>query len=269
MKDHLAELVRNAPTPAQAQNVAREYLQARILGALQGAEAMIPLAFHGGTALRFLYVIPRYSEDLDFALERSREGYDFRSILKEVQKTLEAERYAPELRVNDRRTVHSAFVRFRGLPFELGLSPHRDQVLAVKVEVDTNPPAGAGLATTVVRRHVLLHLQHHDRASLLAGKLHAILQRPYLKGRDVYDLLWFLSDPDWPAPNLTMLNNALEQTGWEGTSLTKGNWRAAVRDRLADASWKRVVDDVRPFLEPRADLALLSYENVMQVIERE
>lgn len=268
MKDYLAELVRGAPTPAQGQNLAREYLQARILEALQNAKAMIPLAFHGGTALRFLYAIPRYSEDLDFALERSRAAYDFRGYLKGVRKTLEAEGYAPELKLNDRRTVHSAFVRFRGLPFELRLSPHRDQVLAVKIEVDTNPPAGAGLATTVVRRYVMLHLQHHDRASLLAGKLHAILQRPYLKGRDVYDLLWFLSDPDWPAPNLTMLNNALQQTGWEGPSLTDGSWQAVVRDRLADASWERVVDDVRPFLEPRADLALLSYRNVRQVLDQ-
>ncbi len=61
----------------------------------------------------------------------------------------------------------------------------------VKIEVDTNPPAGAVLTTTVIRRHVMLHLQHHDRASLLASKLHAILQWPYLKGRDVYDGIGF------------------------------------------------------------------------------
>jgi hypothetical protein len=170
--------------------------------------------------------------------------------------------------VNDMRVVHSAVVRFRGLPFELGLSPQEDQVLAVKIEVDTNPPAGAELATTVVRRHVILHLQHHDQASLLASKLHAILQRAYLKGRDVYDLLWFLSDPDWPAPNLTMLSNALQQTGWEGPPLTERNWRAVLLDRLQSASWDRVVDDVRPFLEPRANLRLLTYENMVHVLER-
>lgn len=252
--------------PAQGQNLAREYLQARILEALQRAGAMMPLAFHGGTALRFLYAIPRYSEDLDFALERSRAQYDFRDYLEDIRKTLDAEGYAVELKVNDRKVVHSAFVRFRGLLYELDLSPHQSQVLAVKIEVDTNPPAGAGLVTTVVRRHVMLHLQHHDRASLLAGKLHAILQRSYLKGRDVYDLLWFLSDPDWPAPNLTMLNNALQQTGWGRSLLTERNWRVAVRGRLQNVSWDRVVNDVRPFLEPSADPTLLSYENVMQVL---
>lgn len=142
-------------------------------------------------------------------------------------------------------------------------------MLAVKIEVDTNPPGGAELATTVVRRHVILHLQHHDRASLLAGNLHAILQRPYLKGRDIYDLLWFLSDPDWPTPNLMMLNNALQQTGWEGLVLTEDNWRAAVHARLRAASWDRIVSDVRPFLEPIEAETLLTYENVEQVLDRQ
>ncbi len=268
MKDHLAELIRNAPTTAQGPNIAREYLQARTLEALQRAGAMIPLAFHGGTALRFLYTIPRYSEDLDFALERARAQYDFRAYLKNIRKTLTAEGYTVELKVNDRKVVHSAFVRFRGLLYELGLSPHQDQVLAIKIEVDTNPPAGARLSTTVVRRYVILHLQHHDRASFLAGKLHAILQRSYIKGRDFYDLLWFLSDSSWPAPNLLMLNNALQQTGWAGPPLTKRNWREAVRSRLQDTSWERVVDDVQPFLEPGDSPELLSYENLIQVLER-
>ncbi|MBU1878187.1 MAG: nucleotidyl transferase AbiEii/AbiGii toxin family protein, partial [Chloroflexi bacterium] len=85
MKDHLAELVRTVPTPVQAHNVAREYLQARILGCLQRAGAMIPLAFHGGTALRFLYASARYSEGLDFALEQARSQYDFRAYLRAIQ----------------------------------------------------------------------------------------------------------------------------------------------------------------------------------------
>jgi hypothetical protein len=61
MKAYLIDQVRSLPTPAHGRNVAREYLQARILASLQRAGAMIPLAFHGGTALRFLYATPRYS----------------------------------------------------------------------------------------------------------------------------------------------------------------------------------------------------------------
>ena len=67
----------------------------------------------------------------------------------------------------------------------------------------------------------MLRLFHHDRASLLAGKLHAILKRPYTKGRDLYDLIWYLSDPDWPLPNLTLLNSALRQTDRDSEELTR------------------------------------------------
>jgi len=139
-------------------------------------------------------------------------------------------------------------------------------VLAVKIEVDTNPPAGAALATTVVRRHVILQLQHHDRASMLAGKLHAVLQRPYTKGRDLYDLLWYLSDPNWPAPNLVLLNNALRQTGWPGPELDEKNWRLVLADQLQRLNWARVVDDVRPLIEPSVDSNLLTMENLLRIL---
>jgi hypothetical protein len=266
MKDYLASLVRDAPTPAHGRNVVREYLQARLLGALQHAGAMIPLAFHGGTLLRFLYSIPRYSEDLDFALEGDRAQYDFRAFLHAIRSELSAEGYAVGLKVSDQKVVHSAFIRFSGLLYELGLSPHRDEVLSVKFEVDTNPPAGAQLATSVVRRYVMLHLQHHDPPSLLAGKLHAVLQRSYPKGRDIYDLLWYLSDPRWPQPNLVLLNNALQQTGWTGGELTASNWREVMRDCVRQLDWGKVMADVRPFLEPGTDSQLLTRENLLRAL---
>ncbi len=266
MKAYLMDLVRQAPTLSQGRNLAREYLQARILGAMQGAGAMIPLAFHGGTALRFLYAAMRFSEDLDFALEGAREPYDFRAYLRTIQAEFAVEGYTATLKVSDQRTVHSAFVRFVGLPYELELSPHRDEVLAVKIEVDTNPPAGAVLATTLVRRHVILQLHHYDRASMLAGKLHAVLQRPYTKGRDLYDLLWYLSDRNWPPPNLVLLNNALRQTGWTGPEVNEENWRRVLADRLQRLNWARVADDVRPLLEPGVDPNLLTLENLLRVL---
>jgi predicted nucleotidyltransferase component of viral defense system len=266
VREYLRELVQAAPTPADGRNVAREYLQAKILANLQRAGAMVPLAFHGGTLLRFLFRLPRYSEDLDFALERSGDLYDFRRYLRAVRSGLLAEGYDVDLKVSDRRIVHSAFVRFPGLPHDLGLSPHRDEVLSVKVEVDTNPPAGAVLETSVTRRLVTLQLQHHDRASLLAGKLHAILQRPFVKGRDWYDLLWYLGDPAWPPPNLALLNDALRQTGWEAGPIEDDTWRAVVRDRVVALPWGRVVADVRPFLEISSEAELLTRDNLLRLL---
>lgn len=266
MKEYLRQLVDEARASSGGRHVVREYLQARVLGAMQQAGAFSMVAFHGGTALRFLYQIPRYSEDLDFALERETDRYDFRQILREVRRQLAAESYDIDVRWRDDRVVNSAFLRFPGLLYEMGLSEQRNEVLAVKVEVDTNPPAGAGLATTVIRRYVLLHLQHHDRASLLAGKLHAVLQRKYVKGRDLYDLYWYLANPDWPEPNLVMLNAALTQSGWQGEPLNAGSWRAVVWQRLSEIRWQDAVRDVQPFLMSAAEASLLTRDAMKQLL---
>lgn len=268
MKEYLKDIVQAGRSPIEARNTVREYLQARILGVLQQSGAMVPLAFQGGTALRFLFASSRYSEDLDFALEGDPSRYDLRGYLQRIRMALASEAYPVELKVNTKGLVHGAFVKFPGLLHELGLSARRTEVVSVKIEVDTHPPAGAALSTTVVRRHVVLNLQHHDRASLLAGKLHAVLQRPHAKGRDFYDLFWYLSDPSWPAPNFVMLNNALQQSGWPGAPLDRENWRQAVLERLDRVDWHKVLSDVDPFLQPSVDRALLTRENLLRLLKR-
>jgi hypothetical protein len=108
----------------------------------------------------------------------------------------------------------------------------------------------------------MLNLLHYDRASLLAGKLHAVLTRKYTKGRDLYDLAWYLADADWPDPNLAMLNNALRQTGWGGPEATPGSWREIVRDRLRTIDWQQAKRDVSPFLERKQEVDLLSEDMI-------
>jgi predicted nucleotidyltransferase component of viral defense system len=269
MKAFLIDLLRDSPDPIRSRNLAREYLQARILEALQHSGAMIPLAFQGGTALRFLYNIARFSEDLDFALERTDSNYDFRTYLKAIQSVFTAEGYNVQVKVSDQKTVHSAFVRFYGLPYELKLSPQPTEALSVKIKVDTHPPIGAGLEVDLVRRYIPLRIQHHDRASLLAGKLHAILQREYAKGRDLYDLMWYLSDPNWPEPNLPLLRNALAQTNWQGQQPASENWRGLVFGRLQSLDWSAALADVRPFLERPEEIELLTLENMRRLLRQE
>jgi predicted nucleotidyltransferase component of viral defense system len=268
MKAFIETILRNVGDPITGRNLVREYLQVRILESLQRAGAMVSLAFHGGTALRILFAIPRYSEDLDFALEWPAANYNFRAYLQAIQDEFVKEGYEVGIKLNDKKTVNAAFVRFNHLLYEFRLSPQREEVLAVKIEVDTNPPAGAGLDTTIVRRYVTLRLHHHDRASLLAGKLHAVLQRRYLKGRDLYDLMWYLSDPDWPSPNLTLLQNALRQTGWDGPVPDENNWKNILSERLRKIDWKRSVVDVKPFLERANDVDLLTRENFEKLLGR-
>jgi hypothetical protein len=149
------------------------------------------------------------------------------------------------------------------------LSVQKEEIFSLKIEVDTNPPESAGLDTSVVRRHVMLQIQHHDRPSLLADKIHAVLQRPYSKGRDLYDLLWYLSDPEWPEPNIVLLNNALSQTEWSEPCLTEDNWKMMLGERIQGLGWENVKADVAPFLERSADLEMFTRENLLRVLNQD
>lgn len=266
MKDDLQRWIHRFDNPLQAVHRTREFLQTRLLHLFQRFGAMAPLAFHGGTALRFLYQIPRFSEHLDFALERPHLPFSLSKVAGRVQESLEQEGYRVDVRLKTEKTVQAAWFRFRGLLYELHLSPHPEQILTIKVEVDTCPPQGATLEVTVLRRFAwLLRIQHHDLPSILAGKIHALLQRPYLKGRDVYDLLWILSIPNPPEPNLELLRHALAQTRWSGPPVTAENWRALVWHRLAQASWSEIRREVQAFLEEPQEAEMLS-PNVLRTV---
>ena len=273
MKEHIRNVVAEAKTSAEATLLVREYLQARVLEALQRLGAFEHWAFFGGTALRFLYRLPRFSDDLDFSwtsVSAPREFMhsEFDRYIMRVKRAFELEAYDVDVRERPDAVVQSAFVGFPGLLHDLGLSPHRGQKISIKIEIDTKPPPYASAETSLVRRHTLLNLLHYDKPSLLAGKLHAFVHRPYVKGRDVYDLVWYLSDSSWPEPNLPFLKASLAQTGMELSDKQIADWRNLVAKRIATIKWSRVVADVRPFLERTEDLDHLTRENVLNLLKR-
>lgn len=266
MKDHLKQLIENVQDANLARCTIREYLQARTLECLQENGAFVNWAFVGGTALRFLYSLPRFSEDLDFSTTAPGVEDDFLTLMGKIKNRFLAEAYSVDIKAKVGKTVKAGFIKFDGLLYEMGLSPHRSEVISIRVEIDTNPPAGAQLETSIIRKHCLLNLQHYDKSSLLAGKLHALLTRKYTKGRDVYDLMWYLSDRTWPKPNILLLHNALKQTAWSGEELTKDTWQEHVASRVEQLHWDTVINDVKPFIEKQSDIQFLTVQNLIKLL---
>jgi predicted nucleotidyltransferase component of viral defense system len=269
VKDHLLSLAASQADTRRRLNLVREYLQAHILRSTQEAGAFAALAFQGGTALRFLYGLRRFSEDLDFALERPEHDRGLRSVAKAVKRDFELSGHDVEVTLRTVRAVHSADLKFPGLLHETGLSSARGAKLMIRVEVDTRPPAGAVTETRLVTRHFPITFRVHDLRSCMAGKIHAVLARRYAKGRDLFDLAWYLTHPDNPAPNLTLLGNALAQTRWKGPEVSSRTWRKILRRRLASLDWPAVVRDVEPFLEDPGDLRLLNRKLLLAELRRD
>lgn len=101
--------------------------------------------------------------------------------------------------------------------------------------------------------------------TLFAGKLHAILARRWVKSRDWFDLVWYLTERKGLEPNLELLEHALAQT--KTSALPREGWRAAVTRRLETLDWKAVVADLRPFVERQSDLEVLSKEAIHKLLD--
>ena len=265
MKDHLLELVGEKSDPRDKRNVAREYLQANLLRIVHDLSLFEILSFLGGTALRFVHNLPRFSEDLDFSLHREQPDV-LRQLLRRAQGELSAAGYDVTMTLSEKTAVHKAFVRFRGLLHEMGISPNASENLSVKIEIDTRPPAGALLETTVIHKFFPLAIRHPDVPSLFAGKIAAILGRPYDKGRDYYDLLWYLTR--WPGlvPNTALLTASLAQTRKDAPSIQDKDWKDWIEKKFKSVSWETVQQDVSPFLERPGDRSLLTMENLLKLL---
>lgn len=264
MKDEALALVANVADPGRKLNLLREYLQAWVLRSLHEQEAFRAVAFVGGTALRFLERLPRFSEDLDFSVVDAS-GYAPVRWLRKLQSEMTLAGYECSIRWNDRKTVNVAWLRFASLMKDAGIAARSEQKLAIKLEIDTRPPAGALLVRTVVSGQLTFVVCHYDLPSMMAGKVHAVLTRSYPKGRDWFDLLWYRGRRPPVEPNLVFLQNALDQT--QGASrYDASRWREHVRERLDGFDIDALRRDVLPFLERPEDRALLSIENLASVL---
>ena len=243
-------------------HVLREYLQNYLLFLMQKTKMNESLLFVGGTALRFLYRIRRYSEDLDFTAGKGWNESSMQLFTQKIDRELRKAGYEAIIILKEKKTVQRMMVRFPGLLYELGMSGRKGQMFSVHIEVDQNPPLGWIEERTVVDIHLPVLIRHYDLPSAFAGKLAAIFLRPYTKGRDIFDFFWFRSRRRGLKPNLTLLNNALLQQESKIRPLEESTWLTAVGDKIESLDWSNVAADVQPFLESEDDLITFTRETL-------
>lgn len=266
MKDHCLALVAAKAGYNEKLNAMREYLQAYILSFMYEGGVFRHAAFVGGTALRFLHGLPRFSEDLDFS-QAGKDKVKFGALMSKIMRELELAGYSAAVSVDEDKTVNSAFIKFEGLMHEAGISPLKSQKFSVKIEIDTNPPAGAVLKTDIVSKYFPISFLSYDLPSLFSGKINAILCRKYTKGRDFFDLGWYLSKWKELSPNFILLENGLRQMGWKSEIPTPDTWKNFLYEVIKEVDWNRVRQDVENFLEQPTDLNIFTQENVLALLK--
>ena len=222
----------NCTSSREEDQALREILQDLILAALGRTEFFFKAAFHGGTHLRIF----------------------------------------PDATIKKAFLKDDSFIRILNLKFLKNIgSRQTPKKLRIKLEVDSNPPAGAVYESLALSFPFPSSVTAFDLPSSFAGKMHALLCREYVKGRDWYDFIWYSGTR--VKLNHELLSAALDQNGaWAGKHLkTSDEWvRDELKRKIASLDWRLAREDVEPFIH-RTELASLEYFNAeyfMQLADR-
>ena len=269
-----AMLERYQPQTAEAyRNALKEIVQEIALYGMSKSGFFHKGAFYGGTALRIFYGLHRFSEDMDFSLMYPDSSFALSDYLPAIEEELSAVGLKMQVEQKNKTKmtdIQSAFIKGGTMVQIISIQQidevlipgiHKQEQLKIKLEVDTNPPPGAGFELRYALRPVPYAVRLYDKPSLFAGKMHAVLCRNWaqrVKGRDLYDYVWYLSQ-DTPV-NLFHLQKRLEQSNrWDPLKrLTLQDTKNMLKDHFSQLDFEAAKKDVIPFLPDASELALWS-----------
>lgn len=99
MKDVILQLIRRYDPQSleEYDTVLKEVIQSVCLLALWRSKSFEPAVFYGGSALRLLYGLDRFSEDLDFLLLSPGRDFRLNSYFQAMQRELTAFGFESEI----------------------------------------------------------------------------------------------------------------------------------------------------------------------------
>lgn len=246
----------------------REITQEIVLASLGRTDFFSYAAFQGGTCLRIFHGLDRFSEDLDFTLVQPDPKFSWGRYRTHVENDLQL--YGYQAQITDRSKADAAvklvFIKDDAIGKVLQLQYHQSKgmvaAIKIKLEIDTNPPNGGTVERKTVDFPYLSPVIVQDLPSLFAGKLHALLCRSYLKGRDWYDFIWYTARR--VGVNYPYLAAALHQSGpYAGIDedIDRKWLISELEKKIASIDFSQAAADVRRFVSPMQEQALRLWEN--------
>lgn len=263
-------------------NALKEIIQKIALLGLWRSKFFEKAAFYGGTSLRILYGLNRYSEDLDFSLLNSNKefslikyndaiiaelqsfGFDVTIINKEKKITSNIESALIKLGAKEQLITVSTPQHFTSVI-------HKDQKITIKMEVDTNPPLDFEIEQKLLLSPISFYVNTFQKPDLFATKIHAVLCRTWgvrVKGRDWYDMVWYVAQ-DIPL-RLVHLQMRLEYSQqWESQrTLTLSDVQKFLLEKLNTLEIEQAKKDVIPFINDKESIDLWSVNFFKEIISK-
>jgi predicted nucleotidyltransferase component of viral defense system len=264
----------------QYENAVQEIMQELALLGLWRAKFFEHAAFYGGTSLRILHGLHRFSEDLDFSLLKPDPTFDLEPFLRAIEEELEIS----GLKVNiehkikhSEESIRSAFLKagtletFIRIGLDESLKKHiqSNELIKIKLEVDIDPPPGFSTEIRYLTRPLPFSVRTYVPEDLFAGKMHAVLCRPYkvrVKGRDWYDLIWYVSNKF--KLHLSHLEARMRQSGHyqSADSLSKDLFLHLLEEKIRGLNVHAAREDLRRFIQNPRELDGWSIEFFLSLL---
>jgi predicted nucleotidyltransferase component of viral defense system len=258
----------------------KEIIQEIALVGLWRSKFFEHAAFYGGTSLRILYDLDRFSEDMDFTLLQSNLEFSLDKYNDGIVRELVSYGFSVDVDTKSKSwnpPIRSAFIKANtlgeiikvGVPTSLTRGLHPETTLKIKVEVDTDPAPAYDVETVFLQRPVSVGVRSVVIKDMYAGKMHALLFRQWkgrVKGRDWYDWLWFMRqniplDLDRLAIHMKKGSNLDKEE-----SLTPEIFEEMMRNKIESLDLESAKQDMFAFAQDQQIIATWSKELFLQMI---
>ncbi|MBT6207544.1 MAG: nucleotidyl transferase AbiEii/AbiGii toxin family protein [Francisellaceae bacterium] len=263
-------------------NALKEIFQEIALLGLWRAKFFENAAFYGGSALRILYGLDRFSEDLDFSLLDKNLSFNLDPYNKAITKELEAFGFVATVDTKikqSRSDIKSAFIKAESktqlitiqAPNDIIKSMHHMQTMKIKMEVDANPPGSFNTDTKFLLLPIPFSVKSFTEADLFAGKIHALLCRPWvsrIKGRDWYDFVWYISR-NIPVNLLHLQARLVQSDAWnELDTLHQRDLLNLLTQKIKTIDFSKAKDDIAPFIKDAASIDVWSKDFSQAILKK-
>lgn len=216
--------------------VLREYLQYMILSILFSHKIGRKLSFLGGTNLRIVHKMSRFSEDLDFD-NKNLTYNEFKRLSQHLKRKLEKQGFDVEIRLVEKEAFY-CYIKFPDILYKAGLSSHKQEKVMVRLDTFDQKVTYERTVFILDKFEFFDQILVTPKEVILSQKLWTITQRNQLKGRDFYDIMFLLQNT---APDKTFLKSKF------GTD-DLNKIRCIVLKHLKDVDFDELARDVAPFL---------------------
>ena len=272
-------------TEADLINALKEIFQEiALLGLYQGG-FFEKAAFYGGTALRILYGLPRFSEDLDFSLLEKNNEFNLEQYFSAITDEFEALGIKIDISQKSKKDfksdIASAFLKNGTAIHTLNIETndlgnildgvHSGKRLKIKFEVDTNPPLKFQTEAKTLLLPKTFNIITMTLPNLYAGKMHAVLCRKWLsrvKGRDWYDFEWYVKR-NTPL-NLEHLQERMYESGDldKKIKLDEKLFKELMYIRIDALDVESAIKEVSPFIKDKSGFEFWSKDYFKLLTDR-